>query len=44
MEPIFSDQPNYQIGNSALEDGVLVTEMGHEVMSLFPKQLHVIKV
>jgi Xaa-Pro aminopeptidase len=44
IEPIFSDLPNYQIGNFALEDMVLVTETGHEVLSLFPKELHVIKV
>lgn len=43
VEPIFSDQPNYQIGNFALEDMVLVTETGNEVLSLFPKQLHIVK-
>ncbi|HBY96780.1 MAG: Xaa-Pro peptidase family protein [Ardenticatenaceae bacterium] len=43
VEPIFSDQPNYQIGNFALEDVVLVTETGHEVLSLFPKELHVVR-
>lgn len=42
VEPIFSDQPNYQIGNFALEDVVLVTETGHEVLSLFPKDLHIV--
>lgn len=42
VEPIFSDQPNYQIGNFALEDVVLVTDSGHEVLSHFPKELHVV--
>lgn len=42
VEPIFSDQPNYQIGNFALEDVVEVTEDGHKILSQFPKELHVV--
>lgn len=38
-EPIFSDLPNYQIGNFALEDVVLITETGHEILTPFPKDL-----
>jgi len=43
VEPIFWDQPNHTIGNFALEDMVLVTETGHEVLSTFPKDLYVVK-
>ncbi len=43
VEPIWSDQPDYHIGNFALEDQILVTETGHEVLSLFPKELHIVK-
>jgi len=43
VEPMFSDQPNYRLGNFALEDVVLVTETGHEVLSLFPKHLHIVQ-
>jgi Xaa-Pro dipeptidase len=42
VEPIFSDRPNAQIGNFAIEDLVLVTKTGHEVLSKYPKELHVI--
>lgn len=42
VEPIFSDRPHAQIGNFALEDLVLVTPTGHEVLSKYPKQLHVV--
>ncbi|MBM3302380.1 MAG: aminopeptidase P family protein, partial [Deltaproteobacteria bacterium] len=44
VEPIFSDQPNYQIGNFGVEDQVLVTETGYEIMSHFPKELHVVRI
>ncbi|MBW7959561.1 MAG: aminopeptidase P family protein [Candidatus Promineofilum sp.] len=43
VEPIFWDQPNHTIGNFALEDVVLVTETGHEVLSTFPKELYVVR-
>lgn len=43
VEPIFSDQPNYQLGNFALEDVVLITEAGQEILSLFPKELHIVR-
>ena len=39
VEPIFSDLPHYQIGNFAIEDNVVVTETGHEIISTFPKDL-----
>jgi Xaa-Pro aminopeptidase len=42
VEPIFSDRPNAQIGNFAIEDLVLVTEQGHEVLSKYPKELHIV--
>jgi Xaa-Pro aminopeptidase len=42
VEPIFSDLPNYQIGNFALEDVVVVTKTGHEIVSTFPKDLHIV--
>ncbi len=42
VEPIFWDQPNHVIGNFALEDIVLVTEDGHEVLSTFPKDLYIV--
>jgi Xaa-Pro dipeptidase len=42
VEPIFSDRPNAEIGNFAIEDIVLVTQTGHEILSKYPKQLHVV--
>lgn len=39
VEPIFSDQPEGRIGNFALEDVVVVTKNGHEILSTFPKDL-----
>jgi Xaa-Pro aminopeptidase len=42
VEPIFTDQPDGIIGNFALEDVVLVTATGHEVLSTFPKDLWII--
>jgi Xaa-Pro aminopeptidase len=43
VEPIWYDRPDHVIGNFALEDMVLVTETDHEVLSLFPKDLHIVK-
>lgn len=39
VEPIFFDRPDGKIGNFALEDVVLVTPNGQEVLSTFPKDL-----
>jgi Xaa-Pro aminopeptidase len=43
VEPIWYDRPDHVLGNFALEDMVLVTEDGHEVLSRFPKDLHVVR-
>jgi Xaa-Pro aminopeptidase len=43
VEPIWYDRPDHQIGNFAVEDMVLVTETGGEILSLYPKDLHVIE-
>jgi Xaa-Pro aminopeptidase len=43
VEPIFWDQPDHKIGNFAIEDVVLVTEDGHEVLSTFPKELYIVE-
>lgn len=43
VEPIFWDRPNHEIGNFALEDMVLVTDDGHEVLSAFPKELFIVE-
>ena len=42
-EPIFSDLPHYQLGNFAIEDVVLITETGHEVLTPLSKELYVVK-
>lgn len=42
VEPVFWDKPNGRIGNFALEDVVVVTEDGYELLSLFPKHLHIV--
>ncbi len=39
VEPIFSDLPDYQIGNFAMEQIVLVTESGGELLTPFPDEL-----
>ncbi len=44
VEPVFWDRPDGKVGNFALEDVVVVTEQGHEVLSLFPKDLHIVPV
>jgi Xaa-Pro aminopeptidase len=44
VEPVFWDRPDGKVGNFALEDVVAVTEEGHEVLSLFPKDLHIVPV
>jgi len=44
VEPVFWDRPEGKVGNFALEDVVVVTEEGHEVLSLFPKDLHIVPV
>lgn len=44
VEPVFWDRPDGKVGNFALEDVVAVTEEGHEVLSLFPKELHIVPV
>ena len=42
VEPVFWDKPDGRIGNFALEDVVVVTEDGCELLSLFPKELHIV--
>jgi Xaa-Pro aminopeptidase len=43
VEPIFWDMPDHIHGNFAIEDMVLVTEKGHEVLSTFPKDLYIVE-
>jgi Xaa-Pro aminopeptidase len=43
VEPIWYDRPDHQIGNFAVEDMVLVTETGGEILSLYPKELHIVE-
>lgn len=43
VEPIFWDKPNHVVGNFALEDVVLVTRNGHEILSTFPKELYIVQ-
>jgi Xaa-Pro aminopeptidase len=42
VEPVFWDKPHARIGNFALEDVVVVTQGGCELLSLFPKDLYVV--
>ncbi len=42
VEPIFWDRPDHVVGNFAIEDIMVVTETGHEVISTFPKELYVV--
>jgi len=44
VEPIWYDRPDHRIGNFAIEDMVLVTETGNEILSLYPKDLHIVPV
>jgi Xaa-Pro aminopeptidase len=39
VEPIFSDLPNFQIGNFAMEQILLVTETGTELLTPFTDEL-----
>jgi len=41
VEPIFSDLPNYQLGNFAMEQIMLVTETGAELLTPFTDKLWV---
>ncbi len=41
VEPIFSDLPNFQIGNFAMEQILLVTETGSELLTPFTDELWV---
>ncbi|MCC6805013.1 MAG: aminopeptidase P family protein [Anaerolineae bacterium] len=41
VEPIFWDRPDHVVGNFALEDMIVVTETGQELLSKFPKQLYI---
>lgn len=42
VEPIFWDKPDHVVGNFAIEDQILVTETGHEILSTFPKDLYIV--
>lgn len=42
VEPIFWDRPNHEIGNFALEDDILITNDGVELLSKTPKELHIV--
>jgi Xaa-Pro dipeptidase len=42
VEPIFWDLPDAKIGNFAMEEVVLVTDTGHEVLSTFSNDLYVL--
>lgn len=42
VEPIFWDLPDHKIGNFAIEDNILVTEDGIEILSKTPKELRII--
>ena len=39
VEPIFSDLPDFQIGNFAMEQILLVTETGTELLTPFTDEL-----
>jgi Xaa-Pro aminopeptidase len=41
VEPVFWDRPSGKVGNFALEDVLVVTEKGSEIISLFPKDLYI---
>jgi len=43
VEPIYWDRPDHVVGNFAIEDIVLVTENGHEILSTFPKDLYIVE-
>lgn len=44
VEPVFWDRPHARIGNFAIEDVVVVSENGCEIISKFPRELHVVPV
>jgi hypothetical protein len=39
VEPIFSDLPNFQLGNFAMEQIMLVTDKGAELLTPFTDEL-----
>jgi Xaa-Pro dipeptidase len=43
VEPVFWDLPNHVIGNFAIEEVVLVTDEGHEVLSSFSNELFMVE-
>ena len=43
VEPVFWDLPDHKIGNFAIEEDVLVTENGFEVLSKFSNELFVVE-
>lgn len=42
VEPVFWDLPDHKIGNFAIEEDVLVTDTGHEVLSSFSNELYIV--
>ena len=42
VEPIYWDRPDHVIGNFAIEDILLVTDDGCEILSGFPKDLYIV--
>jgi Xaa-Pro aminopeptidase len=42
VEPVIWDRPHARIGNFAIEDVVLVTEQGNEILTQFPRELYVV--
>lgn len=43
IEPIFWDQPDHTIGNFAIEDNILVTEDGIDILSKTSKELFIVE-
>jgi hypothetical protein len=44
VEPIFSDLPNYELGNFAMEQIMLVTDSGAELLTPFSDDLWVVPI